>query len=232
MRLSAGTGPRTSNPSAPQRLHRGLDGLDLLAAEMPTPHRHGGLSPQTMMRGAGIANRRPRVARDHSDDVDQHGGGRWRRAPPATGDGWWPGPTRRSGVQKHHDRTRSAVQLGEQLGVAGERNPGVVDDALVYRGRSRVRQRFRRGMPPPPTGCTRARTRCWPHRGVRGTDRIRRGNGNHGQLSRGGPPARWGFPSPRYESGLRDPAVRRDGAARPGPRRRRTVHGPTRPRPA
>ena len=40
-----------------QRLHRGCDGLDLLVAQVCPPSPACGLSPQTMMRGAGIAKR-------------------------------------------------------------------------------------------------------------------------------------------------------------------------------
>ena len=175
-----GDGASDIDPLRTQRLHRGRDRLDLLATQMPA-FAGMRIEPADHDAGGREGESGTQVVRDHADEVDQHRG--------VDGVGHCPqrqvgGGERDSELRgaEHHDRAWAAVQFGEQLGVAGERDPGVVDDALVHRrghepGHGAVATRGDR------------RPDALDHVGAvrrvqsSGNDAARRGHRNHGQLA-------------------------------------------------
>jgi hypothetical protein len=127
--VSAGTGPSAAMP----RAQRGLDHVDLLAAEMAAlaavrvetrDQNSRARDPETL----------PQIVFDHAQCVDQAGA---RDRARDVRQRQMRGGERhaQSAADEHHDHVRRLGARGEVLGVAGEREPGVVYHRLVHRRR-------------------------------------------------------------------------------------------------
>ena len=164
-----------------QRLHRGCDRLDLLASQMTPLARVRVQSADHDTRG-GDRKTGAQVARDDPDDVDQHRGVDGVGHRPQRKMGGGEGHLEPGGAQ-HHDRPCPAVQLGEELGVAGERDPRVVDDSLVHRcGHEPGDGSLAAGIGRRADALDHVGAVCRVQ--ASGDDAAGRGDRNHGQLAR------------------------------------------------